>query len=224
MQSGTHAAAERTGGGRASRRGPRAAYLLAAVTALALGAAVAVALKPGGSAGAVAGNLQTSSRYGHVPKWDKIPEPPPARVVTATPAQPDLKAMEGYPVAAKLPGGSVIYFAEGPQVPSWVAGDAASGHWRLGETAPASFSVTFSHASGKVPLSAGDFTIITYTGTLLHPRVTTAAGGPIPSAVSPGQTLRLKLTTALPEGDGEIRWAPVGKHILVSYFWTLEFD
>jgi hypothetical protein len=54
--------------------------------------------------------------------------------------------------------------------------------------------------------------------------VTNAAGGPVPATVGPGQTVKLTLTTSLPEGDGEIRWAPVGNRILVSYFWTLEFD
>ena len=214
-------------GGRADSPGLRVRHLIAGAIALALAVAIVLAIRPGGSAtgAAAVGHLQTSSRYGQVPKWDSIPEPPPVTVVTATLAHPVLKAMEGYPVAAKLPGGaSVRYFVEGPQVPNWVTNRASSGDQRHEETAPSVFDVTFSNAAGTVPLSAGDFTVITYAGKVLHPRVTPADGGLLPAAVRPGQTLMLKLSTSLPEGDGEIRWAPVGRRILVAYFWTLEFD
>jgi hypothetical protein len=223
----THTASGDHRGGRANRPGPRAVYLLAAAAALVLAAVIVLLIAPGGSptSSAAAGfHLQTSSVYGHVPSWDKIPEPAPVKIVTASAAHPDLKAMEGYPVNAKLPAGSVQYSAEGPQVPSWVANEAASAHWKLGETAPSAFYATFTGAKGAVPLSPADFTVITYTGRLLHPHITTAAGGPLPSSVAPGQTVKLKLETSLPEGDGEIRWAPAGGRILVSYFWTLEFD
>ncbi len=213
-------------GGRAGRPGPRVIQVAAAVIALLVAAVAVIAIKPGGptTGSLAAGHLQTSSVYGKVPSWDRIPEAPAVKAVIATPRHPDLKAMEGYPVDARFSGGAVRYFAEGPSVPDWVASQASDGQLKEGESVPSTFEVTFTGATGTVPLAADDFTVITYNGKLLHPTVTNASGGALPATVAPAQTVRLKLMTSLPEGDGEIRWAPVGGRILVSYFWTLEFD
>ncbi len=215
--------------GRAVRPGPGAIVAMSTIAVLVIAAAIALATTAAsGGAGniAVAGKrLPTSSHYGHPPKWLKIPEAPATTVPTATPRHPQLQAMEGYPVDATLPNGATVqYAAVGPSVPSWVANQAGSGSWHLGETAPSTFELTFKRVTGTVPLSPANFTVITYTGELLHPRITNATGGPVPSRILPGHSLELTLRTSLPEGDGEIRWAPGGKRILVSYFWTLEFD
>jgi hypothetical protein len=156
----------------------------------------------------------------------KIAEPVAATTPTAAPKHPQLRAMQGYPVDATLTSGaSVKYSVVGPTVPGWVSQEAGTGAWKAGETAPSTFALTFKNVKGgAIPLSAADFSVITYQGRVLHPRVNTAAGGPLPRSLGPGQSMTLKLKTALPEGDGEVRWAPAGKRILVSYVWTLEFD
>jgi hypothetical protein len=218
------------GGGRAFVPGPHGRYYaIAAAAVLAIAVVVFLLVHSSTSKGGeidVAGHHeQASTRYGHPPKWEKIPEPPKTQTVTASPAHPQLKAMEGYPVHTTLPGGATTWYSVvGPSIPNWVANEADSGKWRIGETAPSTFELTFSHVSGTVHLSSSDFTVITYTGQLLHPKITTTSGAPMPSTVRTGQSLDLMMKTSLPEGDGELRWAPSGQKILVSFFWTLEFD
>jgi hypothetical protein len=214
-------------GGRAQLPGPRRVYLGAALIAIAIAAVVVLAIRPGRAASPPsAGGLQRplTKRYGQTPKWLKIPEPAAVTSPVASAAKPDLGAMQGVPVAARLPGGSAKIFVEGPAVPGWVSNDASEGRLPEGASVPSTFSVSFSAVHGTVPLSAGQFTLITYQGKILHPAVKLAGGGSLPSALESGQTISLRLSVPVPEGDGAIRWAPNGRKILVSYFWTLEFD
>lgn len=228
MSSGTvHATSSDDHGGRASMLGRRWAFVAAAITALVVAAVLVIALKPSSGTGTInihGRNLPLTKKLGHPASWIKIPRPAAVTIPIASAASPQLHAMEGYPVNAVLPSGSVQISMEGPAVPSWVSNEASGGHWPAGAAAPSTFYVTLSGAKGTVPLSAADFDVITYSGTLKHPKVVNAAGGALPSSVAPNQALKLKMTTSLPEGDGEIRWAPVGKRILVAYFWTLELD
>jgi hypothetical protein len=226
MATDAHPAASGNHGGWANRPGPRMAYLTAAVAALAA-AVVVVLLITGGRGSTKATNAlgePVARHYGQDPKWLKIPEPAAVTTVVASAATPYLKAMEGYPVLGKLSGGSVDINAEGPAVPSWAMNQASNGQWKPGQKAPGSFEVTFTDPKGTVPLSASQFTVINYLGQITHPPVTNADGGPIPSELAPGQTVHLKLATSVPEGDGALRWAPNGKRILVSFFWTLELS
>lgn len=226
MTTDAHPVASSDRGGQAGRPGPRWIYLAAAVTAIAVAAVAVLLIKPGGSSSAIAGpsHLRVATKYGQDRRWLKIPEPPAVTVATASAKAPDLSAMEGYPVTAKLAGGSAQIFVEGPAVPAWVSSDASENKLRSGQSVPATYTVSFSHVAGHVPLSAGAFTLITYQGKILHPRVATANGAALPASLPTHTTMTLRLTTTVPEGDGAIRWAPVGQRILVSYFWTLEFD
>jgi hypothetical protein len=214
-------------GGRASKPGRRWAFVAAAVAALALAAVLVIALKPSGSTGTInidGRNLPLTKKLGHPAKWIKIPRPPAVTIAKATAASPQLHAEEGYPVQAELPHGSVQISVEGPAVPNWAINEANDGKWPAGAAAPATFDVSLTSAKGTVPLSPADFSVITYTGQLLQPKVTNAAGGPLPTSVAPGKGVTLKLSTPVPQGDGEVRWGPIGKKILVAYFWTLELD
>lgn len=228
MSSGTvHATPSDDHGGRASGPGRRWAFVAAAVAALAVAAVLVIALKPSSSSGTInidGRNLPLTKKLGHPAKWIKIPRPPVVTIAKATAASPQLHAEEGYPVEAELPHGSVQIAVAGPDVPSWAINEANDGKWPAGAAAPSTFDVTFTNAEGTVPLSPADFSVITYTGQLLRPKVANAAGGALPTTIAPGKSINLKLTTSVPEGDGEIRWGPSGKKILVAYFWTLELD
>jgi hypothetical protein len=228
MSSGTvHATPSDDHGGRAFRPGRRWAFVAAAVVALALAAVLVIALKPSGDPNTInidGRNLPLTKKLGHPASWIKIPRPPAVTIAKATAAAPQLHAMEGYPVQAQLPHGSVKISVEGPSVPTWATNEATEGKWPAGAPAPGTFNVTFTAAKGTVPLSPADFSVITYTGQLLQPKVVNIAGGPLPTSVAAGKSVTLKLLTSLPEGDGEVRWAPVSKRILVAYFWTLELN
>jgi hypothetical protein len=214
-------------GGRTFGFGRRRAFAAAAALALVVVAVVVLALKPGGAGGTIdvhGRNLPLTEKFGHPAKWLKIPTAPAVTIATATPRNPQLHAMQGYPVLAKLPQGSVQISVQGPVVPSWVSQEAGAGKWPGGAAVPSTFDVTFKAAKAAIPLSTSDFDVVTYNGELLHPKITTAAGGSIPAAIPSGKAVTLKLATSLPQGDGEVRWAPGGKRILVAYFWTLELD
>jgi hypothetical protein len=228
MSSGTvHATPSDDHGGRASKPGRRWAFVAAAVLALAVAAVLVIALKPSSSSGTInidGRNLPLTKKLGHPASWIKIPRAPAVKIAKATAAAPQLHAMEGYPVQAVLPHGSVQISVAGPSVPTWATNDATQGKWPAGATAPATFDVTFTSAKGTVPLSPADFSIITYSGELLQPKIADAAGGRLPTSVAPGKSVTLKLSSSVPQGDGEVRWGPINKKILVAYFWTLELD
>jgi hypothetical protein len=228
MSSGTvHATPSDNHGGRASGPGRRWAFVAAGVAALAVAAVLVIALRPSGNSSTInidGRNLPLTKKLGHPASWIKIPRPPAVKVARATAASPQLHAMEGYPVQAELSHGSVQISMAGPAVPNWAINEANEGKWPAGAPAPATFDVTFTSAKGTVPLSRADFSLVTYGGALLVPKVSNAAGGPLPTTIPRGKSITLKLTTSVPEGDGEIRWAPNGKRILVAYFWTLELD
>ncbi|MBO0767097.1 MAG: hypothetical protein J2O48_00290 [Solirubrobacterales bacterium] len=195
--------------------------------ALGLGALVVVALVlllsgafKGGSGGSSAG---AQVKYGHPPASVTVAEPPTPTVVTATAAKPDLKAVPGFSVKNQLAGGSAELMAEGPQVPAWFQTQADNDQLQPGEQAPSTFYVNFSSVHGQVPLGANQFSVITYQGKILHPKVTAASGGALPKTV-PAGGIKLKLVTQLPEGDGSIRWAPDGNKIQTSWIWSLEVN
>jgi hypothetical protein len=228
MSSGAvHATPSKDNGGRGLWPGRRWAFAAAAVVAVILAAVLVIALKPSSAPGTInidGRNLPLTKKLGHPAKWIKIPRAPAVTVAKATAAAPQLHAMEGFPVQAELPHGSVQIAVEGPAIPNWATNEANAGKWPSGAPVPATFDVTFTNAKGTVPLSQADFGVITYTGQLLQPKVSNAAGGQIPASIPSGKSVTLKMSTSVPEGDGEIRWAPNGKKILVAYFWTLELD
>ena len=226
MTTDAHSPASSHRGGRAFTPGPRKVYLGAALIAIAIAVIVVLAIKPGGGSSTGQGplNVALSKKYGHPVHATDLALPAKQTIARATAAKPSLNTMEGDTVRAVLPHGSAEVFGEGPIVPGWVANEASAGKLPAGTTVPGTYEFRFSAVHGSIPLSARDFTLITYQGTLIHPTVRPLTGGPLPAEVPAGGTYTVKLTTKVPEGDGELRWGPGGRKILVSYFWTLEFD
>jgi hypothetical protein len=216
MTTEAHHVASSHRGGRAHKPGPRKVYLGAALIAIGIAVVAVLAISSTG------GSSHSSASVLH--HKIVLPALPKQTVLAATAQKPQLSSMEGTPVDAQLASGSSQLFVAGPSVPSWVATQASEGKLVTGSTVPSTFTVSFSQTRGTVPLSADQFTIIDYKGTIVHPKVTTASGGALPANLPAGTTVSLKLTAPVTEGDGAIRWAPDAKHIVVSYFWTLEFD
>jgi hypothetical protein len=218
MTTDAHSAASSHRGGRAHQPGPRKVYLGAALAAIAIAVILVLAIAPSAKHAASPYSIKALDK--HI----TIPTVPTPTVVTATAQKPDLGAMEGNPVTAQVAGGSSQLFVAGPAVPSWVPAQASAGKLVTGSVVPATFDVSFSGTQGTVALAADQFTLLTYQGKILHPSVKLATGGPLPATLPAGRTLALKVTAPMPEGDGTIRWAPDTRHIVVAYFWTLEFD
>jgi hypothetical protein len=169
-------------------------------------------------------HLPLTKKYGHPASWIKIPYPTPVPPATASFAHPDLHQQAGSAVTVTLAHGSTHLFMAGPLLARDLANNVSTHKVSLFASVPGKFEVSFSDTRGTVPLSARQFTLITYRGVVLHPKVTLADGGPLPSTVPVGRTLKLTFTQDVPEGDGLIRWAPYEKKILVGTFWTTEFD
>ena len=137
-------------------------------------------------------------------------------MVTATAAHPAL-AIEGDTVKVRVARGTVMTTAVGPVVPE-------EGQFPVPATSRCTFTVTFTGATTKIPLSAAAFTSQDEEGALHHLRVTARDGGPAPRYVAPGQTVTLTLTAVLPTGNGQIRWSPTRATPIVSWDFDVEID
>jgi hypothetical protein len=188
--------------------------LLAAVIVLA--AAVAATVYYSGSHPARAGASASSARYGSLPSWLPKSTVPTGRVVQASAAHPWL-AIEGDSVSVHLARGQVLATTVGPDVPQ-------EGQFPVPATTPCSFTVTFTRASGAIPLRPAAFTILDELGHLHHPQVTPQGGGPLPARVAPGQTVTIIVRGVLPTGSGTLRWAPATAKPVVSWDFDVEID
>jgi hypothetical protein len=203
---------QREGRGRAFGLGPSRVLALAALVL----AGALLAVLTGAVAGGHGSTTRTPLRYGGLPSWLPKPKVPVNRTLHASAAHRAL-AIQGETVAVKLAGGSVMASAAGPSVPE-------TGRFPVPETTPCTFVLTFSSASGTVPLRPAAFTFVDERGDVHHPRVTTLAGGPVPREVTAGAPLSLKVRDVLPTGDGGLLWAPEGGRPLVAWDFTVEID
>jgi len=157
-----------------------------------------------------------TARYGGFPSWLPKPTVPVGRIVVASAAHPWL-AIEGDTVSVHLTRGRVLATVVGPAVPE-------EGRSPIPSTTPCTFTVTFTGASGIVPLRPGAFTILDEYGHLHHPRMAVAGDGRPPLQVARGQTVTLTLRSVLPVGGGRLSWAPGGAAPIVSWDFDVEID
>jgi hypothetical protein len=136
-------------------------------------------------------------------------------VLTGTAQRPAL-TNEGDPVKVKTPAYSVTVTVTGPQVP--------------GEGLPVqttadtcTWVVTLSAATGPVPIKPSDFTTIDDQSNVYRPGF--VPGQPRPPAVlKPGQKVSFELRAVEATGEGLMRWAPDGTHIVAKWDFVVEND
>jgi len=141
---------------------------------------------------------------------------PVGRVLHASSGHPVL-AIQGDTVAVRLAIGRVLATAVGPTVPE-------EGRFPVPETSPCTFIITFTAATGAIPLSPTAFTFVDELHHVHHPRVTAMSGGAPPTRVLPGHTVSLKVYDVLPTGDGGLEWAPERTHPIVAWDFDVEID
>ncbi|MCW2524268.1 MAG: hypothetical protein JWO63_2603 [Frankiales bacterium] len=139
---------------------------------------------------------------------------PVDRVVTASPAQPQL-AVQGVAVQVQLPTGHVLATVTGPHVPPFVAPPP--------ETVAATFDVSLAESAGDIPIKLSDFTITDQLGRTLHPSLVEKATPP-PSALTAGRTTTFSVTAVLPTGEGRIYWSPSPGRPIVGWDFIVEND
>jgi hypothetical protein len=224
MSSGSlRAATPESGGGRAFGPGPRTALAVALIATIAIAATLVIALN---SSGGHRVPLQAASvhRYGHLPSWLPKISNGASKLEVARPASPILEEEQGYTVRAELPSGATNVTASGPEIPNWVASAEQTGKLSDDDSVPGTFVVTLIGTHGTVPISAGAFTILTDAGRIVHPKVTLAGGGRLPAALHAGQHVNLNVRGGVDEGSGSIRWAPLGRKVLVGWIYQVELD
>jgi len=195
---------------------PGSRGLLAAGLVVLAGAVVASALMLSASGGAGASNTAAGGRYGQIPSWLPQPKVAVGRLVSPSAAHPWV-AIEGDTVAVDLARGRVTVTTVGPAVPQ-------EGAFPVPATSPCTFTVTFTAASGTVPLNTRECTILDELSHLHRPHVAVAGGGALPRFVTAGRTVTVSVRDVLPTGGGQLRWAPERPEPIVSWDFDVEID
>jgi hypothetical protein len=159
----------------------------------------------------------SGNAYGYIPAWLGRPKVPVGRVVTATTTHPWL-AVQGDTVRVQLPKARLLATVVGPAVPE-------EGNVPVPETSPCTFTVTLTSASAPIPIRPIQFAAIDERGTIHTLKVQSVDGGPPPSQVTPGTTVRLKMYAVLPTGEGRLIWTPLkGGRPPVQWDFDVEID
>jgi hypothetical protein len=159
----------------------------------------------------------SGNTYGYIPAWLGRPKVPVGRVVTATTTHPWL-AVQGDTVRVQLPKARLLATVVGPAVPE-------EGEVPVPETSPCTFTVTLTSASAPIPIRPTQFAAIDERGTIHTLEVQSLDGGPPPNQVTPGATVRLKMSAVLPTGEGRLTWAPLkGGRPPVQWDFDVEID
>ena len=158
---------------------------------------------------------QAEPSYGTLPTYLPSDTLHNDSVLDATLAKPAVTS-QGDSVNVHLAAGSVTVTVTGPEVP----GEG------LPYDAPKStctWAVTVTGATADVPLTAAGFTSIDHLGAIYHP--TLVAGQPTPpSVLHPGATVTFELRATMITGEGLMRWAPDGTHVIASWDFEVETD
>jgi len=140
---------------------------------------------------------------------------PVDRILVGTVADPAL-TIAGDLVEVRTPGFSVLATVTGPVVPGEGLPYQAS-------STTCTWTVSLSHVVGRVPVAVADFDSIDAPGTVFQPYL--APGQPsLPSVLTTGQHLTFELRAVMPVGEGLMRWAPDGDHIVAKWDYQVEND
>jgi hypothetical protein len=140
---------------------------------------------------------------------------PSDSMLTGTVQRPALTS-EGDVVKVQTGRWSVLIDVTGPQVPGEGLPFQASAD-------TCTWVVTMSAATGPVPISAADFTAIDDQSNVYKPAFVTGQPKP-PAVLKPGQQVRFELRAVEATGEGLMRWAPDGIHIVAKWDFVVEND
>jgi hypothetical protein len=153
--------------------------------------------------------------YGALPAYLPTSTIQPDSTLTGSAAHPALTS-EGDAVEVRLPHGSVLATLSGPVVPGEGLPYQAS-------ATTATWTVTLSHATTRVPIATRAFSAIDERGRVYHPGLVPGQRRP-PGAIRPGQTVRFELRQVVAVGEGMMRWAPEHRDLVASWDYVVEND
>lgn len=156
-----------------------------------------------------------ADRYGKLPSWLPKDTTAPNSMLTADLQHPAITS-EGDAVEVHLAQGTVRMTVVGPEVPG-------EGLPVQPEDTTCTWVVTMSDASAPIDLKAADFNTLDHLGTVY--RVAAVPGQPaVPASIRPGQQVRFELRTAMPTGEGVMRYSGGTQHVLASWDFVVEND
>jgi hypothetical protein len=140
---------------------------------------------------------------------------PVDRTLTGTYAQPAL-TVEGDYVNVHASNFSALAVVNGPLVPGEGFPDQMSFD-------TCTWTISISHVVGRLPVAVTDFDSIDSLGTVFRPYL--VPGQPeLPSVLLSGQKLSFQVRATMPVGEGLMRWAPDGDHIVAKWDYQVEND
>jgi len=137
------------------------------------------------------------------------------QTVVGTVAHPAL-TVEGDFVRVETPTFSALAVVNGPVVP----GEGLPFQQRF---TACTWTISFSHVQGTVPIGVADFDSIDHLQTVYTPTLVPGQR-PLPAALHTGQSLSFKIRSVMPVGEGLLRWAPDGDHIVAKWDYQVEND
>jgi len=196
--------------GRAARPGPSGVRTFVMIGIL----AVLVAALGFGIHGMVTGpHLNLADPQSWLPRQQV--DHPIDRTYVGTVAHPAL-TVEGDFVEVRAPGFSARAVINGPVVP--------------GEGLPVqrtfttcTWTISLSRIVGRVPISVADFDSIDHFQTVYKPYLVPGERA-LPASLSTGQHLTFQIRAVMPVGEGLMRWAPDGNHIVAKWDYQVEND
>lgn len=183
---------------------------------LALAGAMVVLLAGCTVSGATSHDHTTGSdTYGSLPSFLPAQTVKADSVLTGTVAKPALTT-EGDSVKVVQGSSTALATVSGPEVPG-------EGLPVQTEATTCTWTVTITAGNAAVPIAVSDFNSIDHLGAVYRPRF--VAGQPKPPAVlAPHVTTTFELRAVMVTGEGLVRWAPDGHHIVASWDFEVEND
>lgn len=137
------------------------------------------------------------------------------RTLVGTVAKPAL-TVEGDYVEVHTATFSALALITGPNVP--------------GEGLPfqatyttCTWTISLSHVVGQVPIAVRDFDSIDHNQTVYKPYLVPGEPAP-PATLQTGHDLTFEIRAVMPVGEGLMRWAPDGNHIVAKWDYQVEND
>ena len=156
-------------------------------------------------------------KHGDPQSW--LPEQqldhPIDQTVVGTVAHPAL-TVEGDSVRVQTPTFSAQAVVNGPVVPG-------EGLPVIESFTTCTWTISISHVRGTVPISAADFDSIDHQQTVYKPALVPGQA-PLPATLRTGQSVSFKIRAVMPTGEGLMRWAPDGDHIVAKWDYQVEND
>ena len=149
----------------------------------------------------------------HLPK--QLLDHPVDETLVGTVASPAL-TVEGNNVQVKTSKFSALALVTGPVVP----GEGLPNQMSF---TTCTWTISIWHVVGRAPIAVADFDSIDHLGTVFKPYL--VPGQPkLPSVLVTGQHLSFQIRAVMPVGEGLIRWAPDGDHIVAKWDYQVEND